>query len=85
MLNTKLIRKLDDVTYEIDKGFVPNMNVPGKFYVNEALRSLVWDEIEQHNNAKGVGGFLPAVRTFGVENAPIVSQMEPNCFIFHSQ
>jgi len=26
-LNTKLIRKLNDVTYEIDPGFVPNMKV----------------------------------------------------------
>jgi hypothetical protein len=37
--------------------------VPGKFYVNDALKSLVWEEIEQQNNTKGVGGFLPAVRT----------------------
>lgn len=67
------IDKLDDVTYRINKGFVPNMRVrklklkinglqvPGLFFVNDALKELVFEELEAHCNAKGVGGFLPAV------------------------
>jgi tRNA-splicing ligase RtcB (3'-phosphate/5'-hydroxy nucleic acid ligase) len=31
-------------------------------YVNEALQELVFDELEQHCNAGGYGGFLPAVK-----------------------
>jgi len=57
----KYIEKIDSVTYKINKGFVPNMNVPGLFFVNDALKDLVFEELDAHCNAKGVGGFLPAV------------------------
>jgi len=30
-------------------GFVDNMNVPGHFYVNEHLKSLLFDELEQYS------------------------------------
>jgi hypothetical protein len=32
------------------------------FYVNDALADLVWEELELSSKAKGIGGFLPAVR-----------------------
>jgi len=43
-------------------GFVPNMKVPGMFYVNEHLQKLMFDELQFHCEARGVGGFLPAVK-----------------------
>ncbi len=36
--------------------------VPGRFFVNHSLRSLLFDEIKQHTTSKGFGGFLPAVK-----------------------
>lgn len=32
--------------YRIDQGFVPNMRVPGAFYVNDSLEELVFDELK---------------------------------------
>jgi tRNA-splicing ligase RtcB len=45
-------------TWRIKKGFVPNMRVEGRFYVNTHLEKLIFDELK--NSDKG-GGFLPAV------------------------
>jgi hypothetical protein len=36
--------------------------VPGVFYVNQALEEIVFDELRQHVTAGGYGGFLPAVK-----------------------
>lgn len=37
--------------------------VPGTFYVNEELESLVLDELKTHcDMGGGYGGFLPAVK-----------------------
>lgn len=41
---------------------MPNMNVPGYFYVNERLKGLIFDELRQSYSRGGVGGFLPAVK-----------------------
>ena len=38
------------------------MRIPGRFYVNPALSSLVLDELQQYSSAHGIGGFLPAVK-----------------------
>jgi hypothetical protein len=38
------------------------MNVPGKFYVNEHLQKLMFEELEQYVSHGEVGGFLPAVK-----------------------
>jgi len=46
----------------IKKGFVPNMNVEGLFYVNDFLKKLMYDELKHHSASQGVGGFLPAVK-----------------------
>jgi tRNA-splicing ligase RtcB len=55
------IRQLTPESFQIDKGFVPNMRVPGVFYVNDKLKSLVLGEL-QHFASSGQGGFLPAVK-----------------------
>lgn len=56
------IKQLSATEYRVDKGFVPNMNVPGYFYVNERLKGLIFDELRQSYSRGGVGGFLPAVK-----------------------
>lgn len=38
------------------------MNVPGKFYVNEHLQKLMFEELEQYVSHGDVGGFSPAVK-----------------------
>lgn len=56
------LKRVSSVQHEIVKGFVPNMRVPGAFYVNDALLELQLEELQQHAAARGVGGFLPAVK-----------------------
>ena len=50
------------VEYRVKKGFVPNMRVPGTFYVNERLSGLMFEELRHHVSARQSGGFLPAVK-----------------------
>lgn len=54
------LEKIGHNTWRIKKGFVPNMRVEGKFYVNENLENLMFEELKQ-SDSKG-GGFLPAVK-----------------------
>ncbi|KAH3765266.1 tRNA-splicing ligase RtcB [Pelomyxa schiedti] len=58
----RFIEQTGDVQYAIRKGFVPDMRVEGKFFVNEALRRLVFEELEHHCAHPGFAGFLPAVK-----------------------
>jgi len=58
----KYIQKIGHCKYNIAKGFVPNMNVEGTFYVNESLRGLVFEELESYCQGGGYGGFLPAIK-----------------------
>ena len=57
----KSIRQIDPTTYVVDRGLVPNMRVPAKFYVDDALRALLFEEMQAHFETKGFGGFIPAV------------------------
>lgn len=57
----KFIQRLNDYSFSICQGFVPNMKVPVKFYANDNLQSMIFDELDQYRQAKGIGGFLPAV------------------------
>jgi hypothetical protein len=41
------VKQVDGTSYSIGKGFVENMNVPGHFYVNEELKSLLFEELRQ--------------------------------------
>ena len=45
----KFIRKVVDepCAWTIDRGFVENMNVPVRFYVNQKLEALVWNELKE--------------------------------------
>jgi len=61
----EFIEKIDANSYRIKKGFVPNMKVEGKFYINENLERLMFDELRIFANAQGVGGFLPAMKQIG--------------------
>jgi tRNA-splicing ligase RtcB len=59
----KFVHRLDAQSYQIALDFVPNMRVPARFYVNDALAPLMFDELKhQVANASGVGGFLPAMK-----------------------
>lgn len=57
----KYIERIEGCSFRIKKGFVPNMKVDGRFYVNERLEGLMLGELQHFCTAKGVGGFLPAV------------------------
>ena len=41
------ITQLSDCKYEIGVGFVPNMTVPGQFYVNSQLKDLIFGELKR--------------------------------------
>lgn len=61
----KYISQVAPCKFCIKKGFVPNMNVDGFFYVNDTLRELVLDELRTFCNNSGQGGFLPAIKQIG--------------------
>lgn len=56
------IEQTGPVQYLIKQGFVPNMRVPAHFYVNDRLKQLVFEELQQFCQRGDVGGFLPAVK-----------------------
>lgn len=58
----KFIHKIGPNKFQIDTGFVPNMKVPGVFYVNRHLENLMFEELRAACNRGGHGGFLPAVK-----------------------
>lgn len=41
--------------YSVKMGFVPNMNVPGTFYVNDRLKDLLFEELAQSVTRGEVG------------------------------
>lgn len=56
------IQQVSPVEFRVNTDFVPNMRVPGYFYVNDRLKDLIFDELKTSYSRDGVGGFLPAVR-----------------------
>lgn len=48
--------------FEIQKGFVPGMNVEATFYVNEALEENLFGELRCMCEQGAHGGFMPAVK-----------------------
>ncbi|KAK0425348.1 hypothetical protein QR680_009154 [Steinernema hermaphroditum] len=58
----KFIERVSPVQFRIKKGFVPNMNVEGTFFVNKTLENLMFKELEHSCSLGGIGGFLPAVK-----------------------
>ncbi|KAG2469079.1 RTCB ligase, partial [Polypterus senegalus] len=58
----KFFERVSPYSWRIKKGFVPNMQVEGIFYVNEPLEKLTFEELQQAAGGQGHGGFLPAVK-----------------------
>lgn len=50
------IEQVSPVQYNVKLGFVPHMNVPGTFYVNDALKDLLFEELAQSVTRGEVGG-----------------------------
>ena len=72
------MEQISAVEYRVNKGFVPNMRVPGAFYVNDRLRSLIFEELENSYARGGVGGFLPAVKQLAnVAALPGIVEVRP--------
>lgn len=58
----KYLEKLTPYSWRIKKGFQPNMNVEGIFYVNQTLEKLMLEELRNACRPGMVGGFLPGVK-----------------------
>ncbi len=56
------IDKQSPVEYIVKIGMVPNMRVPGMFYLNDRLKTLLFDELHAATERGGSGGFQPAVK-----------------------
>lgn len=57
------IEKVDAYRHVIRQGFVPKMNTEAMFYVNDALKEVLYDELRASRaRGEGHGGFMPAVR-----------------------
>jgi len=56
------LEKISDHCWRIKKGFQPNMNVEGRFYVNAPLEKLMLEELRNSCRPGQVGGFLPGVK-----------------------
>ncbi|KAJ8047219.1 tRNA-splicing ligase RtcB-like [Holothuria leucospilota] len=61
----KFLDKVDENCWRIKKGFVPNMKVEGRFYVNDHLERLMFEELRNACSNSGKGGFLPGVKQIG--------------------
>ena len=48
MQEKAFIKQVSPVEYRVEMGFVPNMRVPGTFYVNSRLKDLIFEELQQH-------------------------------------
>ncbi|KXJ15883.1 tRNA-splicing ligase RtcB-like [Exaiptasia diaphana] len=51
------LERISDTAFLIKKGFVPNMRVPGKFYINETLEKMMFDELRHWCGSSGGVGF----------------------------
>ncbi|TGZ62178.1 hypothetical protein CRM22_007572 [Opisthorchis felineus] len=61
----KFLEKITPTCWKIKKGFVPNMNVEGVFYVNDFLEKLMFDELRNFTRSGDFGGFLPGMKQIG--------------------
>ncbi|CAH8535480.1 unnamed protein product [Schistosoma guineensis] len=59
------LEKITPTCWKIKKGFVPNMNVEGVFYVNNFLEKLMFDELRNFTRSGDYGGFLPGMKQIG--------------------
>ena len=51
----KFIEQTGPVHYKIKRDFVPNMHVPGYFYLNDRLKGLVFEELQIAAERGGIG------------------------------
>ncbi|XP_059488734.1 RNA-splicing ligase RtcB homolog [Neocloeon triangulifer] len=58
----KYLERLTPHSWKIKKGFQPNMNVEGVFYVNEHLEELMFEELRNSCRPGMIGGFLPGMK-----------------------
>lgn len=58
----KYLEKMNPHCWRIKKGFQPNMNVEGLFYVNSTLEKLMLEELRNSCRPGMTGGFLPGVK-----------------------
>jgi len=56
------LERVSATQWRVNVGFVPNMVVPGVFYVNPRLETLLFEELQQFVDRPDIGGFLPAVK-----------------------
>uniref|UniRef100_A0A2K5C184 3'-phosphate/5'-hydroxy nucleic acid ligase n=1 Tax=Aotus nancymaae TaxID=37293 RepID=A0A2K5C184_AOTNA len=61
----RFLEKINKTRWRIKKGFVPNMQVGGVFYVNDALEKLMFEELRNACRGGGIGGLLPAMKQIG--------------------
>ncbi len=63
---TKYLFKRSSVVWDINQGFVENMNVPGVFFASELLIPALMTELQKYSSQKSHtssgGGFLPALK-----------------------
>ena len=62
------LTKRSSVIWDIKRGFVENMNVPGVFFASELLIPALMTELQKYSSHKphtGGGGFLPALKQVG--------------------
>lgn len=79
----EFIERLSPTEFRIKKGFVDNMNVEGRFYVNGALEKLMFEELQQSGRSFGTG-FLPAVKQIGnVASLPGIVKVNGNNNFWH--
>ncbi|KAI3384739.1 hypothetical protein SNEBB_004692 [Seison nebaliae] len=59
----KFLERLTPNCWRIKKGFVPNMQTEGRFYVNGYLERLMFEELRASSSGESAGGgFLPGVK-----------------------
>ena len=72
MQELSYVDKVSEFQYDIKEGYVPNMRVPGRFYVNSALAPLILDEIKQHCNRNNVSSFRSSPHAYdGCQGTPL--------------
>jgi len=60
----EFLERVSPVEWKIKMGFVPNMKVEGRFYVNKLLEGLTFEELRHAEADEGNagGGFIPALK-----------------------
>lgn len=58
----KYLEQITPNCWKIKIGFQPNMKVEGRFYVNDHLKDLMFEELRNAAQPGMSGGFLPGVK-----------------------